>query len=122
MKFHSNKHREGQVRVQPEHKQTAVCGTPIANAEVNTTRREDQEELLATLWDLSCQTLDAVSRYKSSVEPGDFKTTDDYNTSRDAWRKHTVNLYKFHEFIHSHHVHTSWTEWKDSNETEEVAK
>ena len=42
MKFHSNKHREGQVRVQPEHKETAACGTPIANAEVNTPRRDTQ--------------------------------------------------------------------------------
>ena len=73
MKFHSNKHREGQVRVQPEHKETAACGY-IANAEVNTpSDATPQGELLQKLWDLSCQTLETVTQYKVSVMPEDFR-------------------------------------------------
>jgi len=115
MKFRSNKNREGQVRVQPEHKVTAACGTPIANAEVNTPRRDTQGALLKELWDLNCQTLDVVSRYKNSVRPEDFQTADDYSTSKNAWKEQFMHLDKFHEFIHSHHVATSWTEWTQEN-------
>lgn len=116
MKFRSNKHREGQVRVQPEHKVTAACGTPIANAKVHTPRRDSQGELLKKLWDLNCQTLEAVSEYKASLELEDFKNGDDHEASKAAWYHKSMDLYKFHEFIHSHHVATSWTEWTTAEE------
>ena len=118
MKFHSNKHREGQVRVQPEHKETAACGTPIANAEVNTPRRDNQGELLQKLWDLSCETLETVTKYKVSVMPEDFRNAGDHEASKKAWYQQSMQLYKFHEFIHSHHVNTSWTEWTTIDEEE----
>tara|TARA_R100000027_G_scaffold3874_1_gene3399 strand:- start:62 stop:424 length:363 start_codon:yes stop_codon:yes gene_type:complete len=118
MKFHSNKHREGQVRVQPEHKETAACGTPIANAEVNTPRRDTQGELLQKLWDLSCQTLQTVYEYKTSLKAEDFKNAGDHEAAKKAWYQQSMQLYKFHEFIHSHHVNTSWTEWTTIDEEE----
>ena len=66
MRFITNKQHGDQIRVQPEYKMTAECGTPIPNAEVNTPRRDAQEEILSKLWKNSCECLQLVDRYQQA--------------------------------------------------------
>ena len=112
MKFITNKQHGDKIRVQPEYKMTAECGTPIANAEVNTSRRNLQEEILSKLWKNSCECLQLVREYQQAVKYEDFKNRDDHDKSVVAWDIFSKFLFKFHEFIHSHYCATGWTEWK----------
>tara|TARA_R100000322_G_scaffold101663_1_gene64364 strand:+ start:199 stop:594 length:396 start_codon:yes stop_codon:yes gene_type:complete len=112
MRFITNKQHGDQIRVQPEYKMTAECSTPIANAEVNTSRRNLQEEILSKLWKNSCECLQLVREYQQAVKSEDFENGDNYDTSVVAWDVFSKLLFKFHQFIHSHYVATSWTEWK----------
>ena len=111
MKFTANEKDVDIVRIQPEYKMTAECSTPIANAEVNTSRRNLQEEILSKLWKNSCECLQLVREYQQAVKSEDFENNDNYDTSVVAWDVFSKLLYKFHQFIHSHYVATGWTEW-----------
>lgn len=112
MRFITNKQHGDKIRVQPEYKMTAECSTPIPNAEVNTPRRDAQEEILSKLWKNSCECLQLVREYQQAVKCEDFENDDNYDTSVVAWDVFSKLLFKFHEFIHSHYCATGWTEWK----------
>ena len=111
MKFTANEKNVDNVRIQPEYKMTAECGTPIPNAEVNTPRRDLQGEILEELWKKSCETLQLVDRYRRQVKSTDFEKTDDYHQSIIEWEKQAQLQQRFHSFVHSHHCATGWTEW-----------
>ena len=112
MKFITNKQHGDQIRVQPEYKMTAECSTPIANAEVNTSRRNLQEEILSKLWKNSCECLQLVREYQQAVKSEDFENDDNYDISVVAWNIFSKLQHKFHQFVHSHYCATGWTEWK----------
>ena len=112
MKFITNKQHGDQIRVQPEYKMTAACNTPIPNAEVNTARRNTQEEILTRLWKNSCECLQLVCEYQQAVKYEDFEDGDDHDDSVNAWHTYSKFQHKFHQFVHSHYCATGWTEWK----------
>ena len=111
MKFTTNEKDVDNVRIQPEYKMTDECSTPIPNAEVNTPRRNTQEEILSRLWKNSCECLQLIREYQQAVKPEDFANGDDYDNSVEAWDTYSKLQYKFHEFVHSHYCATGWTEW-----------
>ena len=111
MKFITNKQHGDKIRVQPEYKMTAECNTPIPNAEVNTSRRNTQEEILSRLWKNSCECLQLVREYQQAVKSEDFENDDDYDTSVVAWDTYSKFPTSSINLSTATTCATGWTEW-----------
>ena len=115
MKFISNRGREGQIQVQPEHMMTNQWLCPIPNPPVNTSERDELTSQWKVVWEKHCDYLTALAKCKQLAKPDYFRHEDDYFEHKITCSQVLSRGEKTNEWIHGTYTQLGWTTWKQKH-------